>query len=191
MGCSCALKMSILNPEDCRLLRFSGLNFLKIIGNGKYSTVYHAVDRIAEDFPVAVKVTDTSHLTSLSRCDAAREAVLWKDTSHPNIPTLYAAFHRKSRIILLLEYVEGGNLLQHMMSLPDRLVEKRTAECWTSQLAEAVGYLHDNSIAHRDIKLENVLVSQRQRLLKLGDFGFAKKVAGDARESRCCGSTSK
>mmetsp|Transcript_24528 Transcript_24528/g.61514 ORF Transcript_24528/g.61514 Transcript_24528/m.61514 type:complete len:210 (-) Transcript_24528:65-694(-) len=47
------------------------------------------------------------------------------------------------------------------------------------QLVGAVSYLHENDIAHRDIKPENILLTNHRTVLKLGDFGFAKREIPD------------
>ena len=56
-----------------------------------------------------------------------------------------------------------------------------------SQLANTLAYLHNNSIAHRDIKLENILIDKNTLKIKLIDFGFAIKASGPSVRSSLIG----
>jgi MAP/microtubule affinity-regulating kinase len=56
-----------------------------------------------------------------------------------------------------------------------------------SQLADTLSYLHSNNIAHRDIKLENILINKNTLKIKLIDFGFAIKASGHSVRSTLIG----
>jgi len=75
---------------------------------------------------------------------------------------------------MVLEYAQGGSLLDFLKNKIGR-DEKRKV---LAEIIEGVGYLHGKGIAHRDLKLENVLVFKESREIsvKLADFGFATKV---------------
>ncbi len=74
---------------------------------------------------------------------------------------------------------------QHTKSpIPDNLVRK-----WATQLCDAVSYLHDREIAHRDLKLENLLLTSDNDL-KLTDFGFVKGNCSSEFSKTYCGSRS-
>lgn len=71
-----------------------------------------------------------------------------------------------------MELVKGTSLLDHLNSnISNRLDEPEARQIF-SQIISALGYLHSQEIAHRDIKLENVLIT-KDRKVKLIDFGFA------------------
>lgn len=56
-----------------------------------------------------------------------------------------------------------------------------------SQLADTLSYLHMSNIAHRDIKLENILINKNTLKIKLIDFGFATKASGHSVRSTLIG----
>lgn len=69
-----------------------------------------------------------------------------------------------------MELIGNGNLLEYLMKY-DRVPEPQ-ALIWFAQLVSAIKYTHDLEIAHRDIKLENILLDMRQNV-RMTDFGFA------------------
>ena len=75
--------------------------------------------------------------------------------NHPNIVRLFETLESQHRVHLVMEYVAGGNLCQYV-KLKKKLSESE-ARLIFQQLAHASAYLHSINVAHRDIKLENVL----------------------------------
>lgn len=73
-----------------------------------------------------------------------------------------------------MEYAENGTVLKYLKDF------KRFSECmartYFRQLISALKYCHSKNIAHRDLKLENLLLD-RNYVLKLSDFGFARSIA--------------
>ena len=69
--------------------------------------------------------------------------------------------------------VKGISLQQYSKSLPNRVIRETTARRIFKQVAEATAYLHSNNIVHRDIKLDNVLIEEGSRMVKLIDYGFS------------------
>ena len=78
----------------------------------------------------------------------------------------------------MTDYIKGISLQQYSKSLPNRIVRETTARRIFKQVAEGVAYLHHNNIIHRDLKLDNILVEESTRMVKLIDFGFSVVVAG-------------
>ena len=77
-----------------------------------------------------------------------------------------------------MENASEGNLLEWFQRARPTLRQIR----WVmSELLEGIRYLHRNYIVHRDLKLENVLVtsSQHQLKIKIADFGFAARISQD------------
>ena len=57
------------------------------------------------------------------------------------------------------------------------MVREITARRIFKQVAESVAYLHSSNIVHRDIKLDNILIEEGTRMVKLIDFGFSVIIA--------------
>lgn len=82
-----------------------------------------------------------------------------------------------------MEYFEGVTLLQHFRNRFFNLAAEE-AKHFVRLLLWAVREMHATDIAHRDIKLDNVLVRPETGELKLIDFGFATSAAGKC-ETNC------
>ena len=93
--------------------------------------------------------------------------------SHPNIVTFYQVLEDKDNFYVSQELLKGGDLLSQMIN--EKNFDEHKTRLIVKQVLLALNYLHRQNIAHRDIKLENVmLVDQDDHpYVKLVDFGFA------------------
>jgi serine/threonine protein kinase len=86
---------------------------------------------------------------------------------------LYRTFRDDGNVYLLFEYVSGGEL-DHYFRARSRCFDLHTAKFYAAELVLSLEYLHDHaSTAHRDIKLNNVMINSEGHL-RLCDFGFAR-----------------
>ena len=74
----------------------------------------------------------------------------------------------------VLEYAEGGDALHYVQS--NGALPETQAKSWTKQIVSAVSYMHQLGVAHRDLKLENLLLSSDLTTIKICDFGFVRQV---------------
>ncbi|GLC47490.1 Serine/threonine-protein kinase 40 [Pleodorina starrii] len=101
---------------------------------------------------------------------------------HLGLVRVESALLSKTHLGLVMEYVDGGTLTRHVMRRADNKAERGglhlvedEARYFFRQLIAAVEYLHASHVAHRDLKMCNVVLTQRRPpTLKLCDFGFAK-----------------
>nr|ACI01432.1 serine/threonine protein kinase A [Euglena gracilis] len=163
-------------------LKLSDFDIGKRLGHGKYGSVYLARERRTK-FLCALKVLKKKELTADAvEHQLRREIEIQTNVRHRHVLRLYAYFHDATRIYLVLEFAEKGELyghLQRMTRFPEPLAAK-----FIRQLAEALKYLHSKNIIHRDIKPENLLVDHRGHL-KLSDFGWSVHAPGQRRATLC------
>ena len=95
--------------------------------------------------------------------------------NHPNIVQIYDYGRAKDGPFLIMEYVDGGSLLDRCCASALPLDEAIALAC---QLCEGLAKAHDLGIIHRDIKPANVLLT-KDGIPKLTDFGLAKAQASD------------
>jgi serine/threonine protein kinase len=139
------------------------------IGSGGFGVVYEAWDGRLER-PVAVKAIEPSEHGDSRR--VLREAQAAARLNHPGIVTLYEMGEEDGSALLVTELVEGSTLaeLARDGALSDREVGEIGAD-----LCEALDHAHSRSVVHRDIKPQNVLVTEDgEPRAKLMDFGVAR-----------------
>ncbi|XP_006883242.1 PREDICTED: testis-specific serine/threonine-protein kinase 4 isoform X2 [Elephantulus edwardii] len=145
----------------------------KVIGNGSYGMVYDAY-YTKQKVMVAVKIISKKKASEdyLNKF-LPREIQVMKVLRHKNLINFYQAIETTSRVYIVLELAQGGDVLewiQHYGACSEPLAGK-----WFSQLTLGIAYLHSKGIVHRDLKLENLLLDKRENV-KISDFGFSKMV---------------
>jgi serine/threonine protein kinase len=138
------------------------------IGSGGFGVVYEAWDGRLER-SVAVKAIESGGEAGQR---VLREAQAAARLNHPGIVTLYELGEEDGNALLVTELVDGATLAQLCGegALSDREIGEIGAD-----LCEALDHAHTRSVVHRDIKPQNVLVSEDgERCAKLMDFGIAR-----------------
>ncbi|CAO3679618.1 unnamed protein product [Umbelopsis ramanniana] len=114
-----------------------------------------------------------------------REASIMLLLHHPYIVSLEEMMLIEPYYYMLMEYVNGGQLLDYIIA-HGRLKEKN-ARRFARQIVSALDYCHRNSIVHRDLKIENILIS-RSGNIKIIDFGLSNLFSPLSHLSTFCGS---
>jgi serine/threonine-protein kinase len=139
------------------------------IGSGGFGTVYEAWDGRLER-SVAVKAIESGRDHGSGR--VLREAQAAARLNHPGIVTLYEMGEEDGNALLVTELVEGATLGELIRD--GRLSDREVGEIG-ADLCEALAHAHSRSVVHRDIKPQNVLVTEEgEPRAKLMDFGVAR-----------------
>ncbi|KAH1031373.1 hypothetical protein J1N35_043547 [Gossypium stocksii] len=153
-------------------LDFSSSN---IIGKGSFGEILKASWR---GTPVAVKrILPSLSDDRLVIQDFRHEVNLLVKLRHPNIVQFLGAVTDKKPLMLITEYLKGGDLHQYLKEKGS--LSASTAVSFALDIARGMAYLHNepNVIIHRDLKPRNVLlVNSSADHLKVGDFGLSKLI---------------
>ncbi|KAL6841757.1 hypothetical protein ACP4OV_028269 [Aristida adscensionis] len=119
----------------------------------------------------AIKILDRHRVLAMKVDEQIkREIATLKLLRHPNVVRLYEVSASKTKIYMVLEYVNGGELFDKI-ALKGKLSEKDGRKLF-QQLMDAVSYCHEKGVYHRDLKPENVLVDAKGNI-KVSDFGLS------------------
>jgi len=142
------------------------------LGTGGFAVV-RKCKRRSDGRIFALKVINKKNLKKDDLCILESEVNIMRTLSHDNIVSLYDVFDSKSKMCLVIDILEGGELF-------DRIIERghfseKDASVAFVQMVEALEYLHAMGIVHRDLKPENLLfeTTAHDSRIKLIDFGLA------------------
>ncbi|XP_041087581.1 LOW QUALITY PROTEIN: myosin light chain kinase, smooth muscle [Polyodon spathula] len=114
--------------------------------------------------------------TSKEKASARREIELMNSLHHPKLVQCQAAFENRSDIVMVMEYIAGGELFERIVDDNFEHTEP-TSACYMRQILEGVQYMHHRNIVHLDLKPENIVcVNRTGTLIKIIDFGLASKL---------------
>jgi serine kinase len=174
-------------PRESSELESRGIYLQKKIGSGNFSNVYSASWKVDEHkkVKVAVKIMQLDKLHDERIYEfVAREMDIIKKIKHPNLASTIDILSI-GRSIVMIGTLYECDLLQYIEQRGR--ISERVARRLLIELVAGVKYLHDMDIAHRDLKIENLLLSANGTL-KLGDFGFARFVSPTGLCDTRCGS---
>lgn len=161
-----ALKSS---PPPCDTF---SIHTREVLGGGRFGKV-HKCTETRMGMRLAAKIINTRN--SKERDMALNEMQVMNQLSHPNILQLYEAFEVKNQVVLILEYVEGGELFERIVDESSPLTEV-DAMVFVKQICEGVQYMHQMYVLHLDLKPENILlVNRSSHQVKIIDFGLARR----------------
>lgn len=137
----------------------------------------------------AIKILDRQRILAMKINEQIKtEIATLKLLKHPNVVRLYEVSASKTKIYMVLEYVNGGELFDKI-ALKGKLPEKEARKLF-QQLMDAISYCHEKEVYHRDLKPENVLVDAKGNI-KVSDFGlsaFSQHQRKDGLLHTTCGS---
>ena len=172
----------IRNLGDYRLER-------QVLGEGAFGKVRLATStRTAHR--VAVKVIKRKKLNERAEVLLQREVKHHEKLRHPNIVRLHTFIMTPTKYYLVMEYCEGGDLLHHING--SGMLTDDLARTLFRGLLEGIQFCHHLGIHHRDLKLENLMLTsrdERQMQLQIADFGLSDlQILPSTLSSTFCGS---
>ncbi|KAL7121659.1 hypothetical protein ACP275_02G194300 [Erythranthe tilingii] len=159
----------------------------RTLGEGTFAKVKFATNVQTGD-RVAIKIIDRDRVLRHKIIEQIkREISTMKMIKHPNVVNLFEVMASKTKIYIVLEYVDGGELFDKIAKYGK--LKEDAARRYFQQLINVVDYCHSRGVYHRDLKPENLLLDS-YGILKVSDFGlsaFSVQVREDGLLHTACG----
>ncbi|KAL4237519.1 protein serine/threonine kinase [Mactra antiquata] len=174
----------VLSDEEAELKK-RGYSLGTSLGEGSYAKVKSA---FAEKLKmrVALKIIDRKRVPRDFREKfLPRELKIIAQVNHPNVIKMYELMEFHNKVYIAMEHAGHGDMLE-FIKLRGAIPEEK-AKPMFKQMVNAIEYLHNNQIVHRDLKCENLLLDNSNNV-KVSDFGFARTFENGDVSKTFCGS---
>ncbi|KAL9270806.1 Serine/threonine-protein kinase AtPK2/AtPK19-like protein [Drosera capensis] len=170
-----------MGPEDFEILR--------LVGKGAFGKVFLVRKKergFGEgDGVYAMKVMKKHSIIKKNHVEyMKRERDILTKVVHPFIVQLRYSFQTKSKLYVILDFVNWGHLFFHLYG--QGLFSEDQARRYTAEIVSTLSHLHKSGIVHRDLKPENILMDADGHVV-LTDFGLAKEIDESSRSNSMCG----
>ena len=163
---------TILWRDDIVLDIEQELTFTSVLGQGSFAKVYEGYDKKLK-MGVAIKVIDKRKITEPKRRALIQTEVnILGRMKHKNIAELYRLVEDHKRVFVVMQLCGNLTLNVFCRQFNDKRLNDEQAFAIFSQIVKGVKYMHDHNVAHRDLKLTNILIDE-DYAVKVIDFGFA------------------
>ncbi|KAK7158536.1 hypothetical protein R3I94_004996 [Phoxinus phoxinus] len=165
-------KHRVVSAKPNQINNFYTINRQEILGGGRFGQVHRCMEN-SSGLTLAAKIIKAK---SQKEKDVVKNEIqVMNQLDHANLIQLYAAYESRNDIILVLEYVDGGELFDRIIDENYKLMELDTV-MFIRQICEGLRYMHKMYILHLDLKPENILcISRVTNKVKIIDFGLARK----------------
>nr|QNL15267.1 RAC serine/threonine-protein kinase [Littorina littorea] len=163
---------SLLDFNKSKKKSLNDFDFLKVLGKGTFGKVILCKEK-ATSHLYAIKILKKAVIIAKEEvAHTLTENRVLQTTKHPFLTQLKYSFQTPDRLCFVMEYVNGGELFFHLSR--ERVFTEERTRFYGAEIISALGYLHENNIVYRDLKLENLLLDKDGHI-KIADFGLCKE----------------
>jgi serine/threonine-protein kinase len=161
-----------------RIKNLDGYKLDDVIGGGQYTKIYKGYSFIPEapyGMTVAIKILYLTSGHSENKkllAQFEREAEIAVSLNHPNIVKVYNFGKYNNHYAIVMEYINGANLKEILYKEGKLPLEKLLKICY--EAGKGLSHIHKNKVVHKDVKPDNILISEDFKIVKITDFGIAK-----------------
>ncbi|KAI5620178.1 putative serine/threonine-protein kinase F31E3.2 isoform X1 [Silurus asotus] len=131
------------------------------------------------------QVIPKSEILRLGVLDQSKEEVIiQRQLRHPFVHDLLDCWQTQHHLYIMFDYCSTGDLYTYWVMIGQ--FGEEAIKVFAAELGSALGFLHDFGIIHRDVKMENILLSD-QGHLRLADFGLSRRLERGGRAFTICG----
>ncbi|KAF7665279.1 hypothetical protein LDENG_00142040 [Lucifuga dentata] len=157
---------------------------LGYIAKGSFGPILKVKDKVKQR-TYAVKVIPKSEILRLGVLEQSKEEVIvQRQVHHPFVHDLQDCWQTQRHLYIMCDYCSTGDLYTYWMLIGQ--FTEDTVRVFAAELGCALGFLHDFGVIHRDVKMENILLTDTGHL-RLADFGLSRRLEGGGRAFTICG----
>ena len=157
---------------------------LKVLGKGAFGKVMLAQKKDNQKI-YAIKVLKKQEIVEQEQLEHTKaEKLILQHVNHPFLVGLEYAFQTPEKLYFVMEFMQGGELFQHLRN--QKRFNEEQAKFYAACITLGLGHLHNKNYIYRDLKLENLLLDEHG-YAKLTDFGLAKFLKSDEKALTFCG----
>ncbi|KAM7065478.1 serine/threonine-protein kinase Nek5 isoform 3-T3 [Acridotheres tristis] len=158
---------------------------IKQIGEGSFGKIFLAKGKMDNE-PCVIKEINLTKMPVKEKEASEKEVILLAKMKHANIVTFYASLQEKNKLYIVMEYCDGGDLMKRINMQHGVLFDEDQILSWFVQISLGLKHIHDKKILHRDVKAQNVFLSNNGKVAKLGDFGIARQLNSTTEFAHTC-----
>ncbi|KAM6316744.1 serine/threonine-protein kinase Nek5 [Aegotheles albertisi] len=158
---------------------------IKKIGEGSFGKIFLAKGKVDNERCV-IKEINLTKMPVKEKEASQKEVILLSKMKHGNIVTFYASLQEKNKLYIVMEYCDGGDLMQRIKMQHGMLFDENQILSWFVQISLGLKHIHDKKILHRDVKAQNIFLSNNGKVAKLGDFGIARQLNSTMEFAHTC-----
>lgn len=150
------------------------------LGRGRFGVVFKVRERETREV-FAAKFVRCRKKEERDKCKG--EIAIMNGLDHSRLLQLNAAYENPREVIMIMEFIGGGELFEKVVA-DDFTLTEHDCVLFMRQICNAIGYMHQKNIVHLDLKPENILCkSKKSHQIKIIDFGLTRKLepGGDVR----------
>ncbi|NXY75862.1 NEK5 kinase, partial [Glareola pratincola] len=158
---------------------------IKKIGEGSFGTIFLAKGKVDNEQCV-IKEINLTKMPVKEKEASQKEVILLAKMKHANIVTFYNSLQEKNKLYIVMEYCDGGDLMKRINMQHGVLFDEDQILSWFVQISLGLKHIHDKKILHRDVKAQNIFLSNNGKVAKLGDFGIARQLNSTMEFAHTC-----
>ncbi|XP_008425367.1 putative serine/threonine-protein kinase F31E3.2 [Poecilia reticulata] len=157
---------------------------LGYIAKGSFGPILKVRDK-SKQKTYAVKVIPKAEILRLAVLEQSKEEVIvQRQVCHPFVLDLQDCWQTQRHLYIMCDYCSTGDLYTYWQMIGQ--FSEETMRIFAAELGCALGFLHDFGIIHRDVKMENILLTDNGHL-RLADFGLSRRLERGGRAFTICG----
>ncbi|XP_054642551.1 serine/threonine-protein kinase Nek5-like isoform X3 [Dunckerocampus dactyliophorus] len=156
------------------------------IGEGAFGKAFLVRPKGVADAQCVVKQINLTKMSSREKETAKKEVALLSSMEHSNIVSFLRSFQENGSVYIVMEYCDGGDLMMKINTQRGVFFAEQQVLDWFVQICLGLKHIHDRKILHRDIKSQNIFLTEQGKKVKLGDFGIARMLNNTMELARTC-----